>query len=85
MESIPYDKRSGKIWFNGKTVNWADAIFIFLTTDCIMQVACLKVRGFMMEKYLSLNNILKDFFILLIEWVLRFLTLNQKLMKLAKV
>ena len=25
MESIPYDKRSGKIWFNGKAVNWADA------------------------------------------------------------
>jgi branched-chain amino acid aminotransferase len=25
MESIPYDKRSGKIWFNGKTVNWAEA------------------------------------------------------------
>ena len=25
MESIPYDKRSGKIWFNGKTVNWEDA------------------------------------------------------------
>ena len=25
MESIPYDKRSGKIWFNGKNVNWADA------------------------------------------------------------
>ena len=25
MESIPYDKRSGKIWFNGKTVEWADA------------------------------------------------------------
>jgi branched-chain amino acid aminotransferase len=25
MESIPYDKRSGKIWFNGETVNWADA------------------------------------------------------------
>ena len=25
MESIPYDKRSGKIWFNGTTVNWADA------------------------------------------------------------
>ena len=22
---IPYDKRSGKIWFNGKTVDWADA------------------------------------------------------------
>ena len=25
MQSIPYDKRSGKIWFNGKTVDWADA------------------------------------------------------------
>ena len=25
MDSIPYDKRSGKIWFNGKTVNWENA------------------------------------------------------------
>ena len=25
MENIPYNKRSGKIWYNGKTVNWADA------------------------------------------------------------
>jgi len=25
MESLPYDKRSGKIWFNGKTVDWANA------------------------------------------------------------
>jgi branched-chain amino acid aminotransferase len=25
MESVPYDKRSGKIWFNGKTVDWSDA------------------------------------------------------------
>tara|TARA_A100001011_G_C14295255_1_gene838170 strand:- start:1847 stop:2734 length:888 start_codon:yes stop_codon:yes gene_type:complete len=25
MESIPYDKRSGKIWFNGKAVDWKDA------------------------------------------------------------
>ena len=24
MESIPYDKRSGKIWFNGKAVEWKD-------------------------------------------------------------
>ena len=24
MESIPYDKRSGKIWFDGKSVNWPD-------------------------------------------------------------
>ncbi len=25
MESIPYNKRSGKIWFNGDTVEWQDA------------------------------------------------------------
>jgi|TARA_B110000211_G_C14035201_1_gene534158 branched-chain amino acid aminotransferase len=25
METVPYDKRSGKLWFNGKTINWADA------------------------------------------------------------
>ena len=25
MEMIPYDKRSGKIWYNGKPVNWQDA------------------------------------------------------------
>ena len=25
METIPYDKRSGKIWFNGNNVNWSDA------------------------------------------------------------
>ena len=24
MESIPYDKRSGKIWFDGEPVNWSD-------------------------------------------------------------
>ena len=25
MESVPYDKRTGKIWFNGKAVDWKDA------------------------------------------------------------
>ena len=25
MENIPYDKRTGKIWFNGKSINWSDA------------------------------------------------------------
>jgi branched-chain amino acid aminotransferase len=24
METIPFDKRSGKIWFNGELINWAD-------------------------------------------------------------
>ena len=25
MENIPYDKRTGKIWYNSKMVNWTDA------------------------------------------------------------
>ena len=25
MESVPYDKRAGKIWFNGEAIEWADA------------------------------------------------------------
>ncbi len=25
MESVPYDKRQGKLWFNGETVDWQDA------------------------------------------------------------
>ena len=25
METIPYDKRSGKIWFNGELVDWSNA------------------------------------------------------------
>ena len=25
MEMIPYDKRSGKIWFNGGTIDWGSA------------------------------------------------------------
>ena len=25
METVPYDKRSGKIWFNGDLVDWKDA------------------------------------------------------------
>ncbi len=24
MEPIPFDKRSGKIWFNGQAVNWPE-------------------------------------------------------------
>ncbi len=25
MESVPYDKRTGKIWFNGETIDWSNA------------------------------------------------------------
>ena len=25
METVPYDKRTGKLWFNGEAVEWANA------------------------------------------------------------
>ena len=53
MESIPYDKRSGKIWFNGKTVDWADANIHILNHGFIMLAVYLKVNEFMMEKFLN--------------------------------
>jgi len=31
MEPIPFDKRSGKIWFNGKLINWPDVTIHVLT------------------------------------------------------
>ena len=31
MESIPYDKRKGKIWFNGQVIDWQDAKLHVLT------------------------------------------------------
>ena len=62
MESIPYDKRSGKIWYNGKTVKWADANIHILNHGYTMLAVYLKVREFMTEKYLNWKNIPKDFF-----------------------
>ena len=31
METIPYDKRKGKIWFNGQVIDWQDAKLHVLT------------------------------------------------------
>ena len=41
---IPYDKRSGKIWFNGELVDWADA-----------KIHVLKYK-ILTEKYLCIYN-----------------------------
>ena len=68
MESIPYDKRTGKIWFNGKPLTGQTQIYIYSIMDYIMRVAFLKEREFMMEKYLNFRNILRDSFIPLREW-----------------
>ena len=62
MESIPYDKRSGKIWFNGKTVDWADAN-IHLNHGLHYASCVFEGEEFTM-KYLNSKNILRDYFTL---------------------
>ena len=53
MESIPYDKRSGKIWFNGKAVEWKDTQIHVLTMVCTMLAVYLKGKEFTKVKYLN--------------------------------
>ena len=51
MESIPYDKRSGKIWFNGKTVDWADANIHILNHGLHYTSCVLREKEFMKENF----------------------------------
>ena len=74
MESIPYDKRLGKIWFNGVPINWSDVKIHVLSHGLHYASCVLKEKEFTMEKYLNLKNILKDYFTQLLGWVLKFLT-----------
>ena len=53
METVPYDKRSGKIWFNGKTVEWADANIHILNHGLHYASCVFEEREFMTEKYLN--------------------------------
>ena len=35
---IPYDKRSGKIWYNGELVDWSNVKVVFLREREFMMV-----------------------------------------------
>ena len=66
MEMIPYDKRSGKIWFNGKTINWKDAQ-IHVLNHGLHYASCVFEEKFT-TKYLNSKSTQKDYFIVLKEW-----------------
>ena len=53
MEPVPFDKRSGKIWFNNQLVNWSDAKIHVLSHGLHYASCVLKEKEFMMEKYLN--------------------------------
>ena len=85
MESIPYDKRSGKIWFNGKTVDWADAN-IHILNHGLHYASCVFEGERVYEgEIFKLEEHTIRLFHSPIEWVSRFLTPSQKLMKPAKI
>ena len=68
-----------------KPLDWADANIHILNHGLHYASCVFEGERVYDGEIFKLENILKDFFILLIEWVLRFLTLKQKLMKLVKV
>ena len=45
---IPYDKRSGKIWYNGELVDWSNVKVHVLSQDYTTLVVFLREREFMM-------------------------------------
>ena len=74
MESIPYDKRSGKIWFDGKPVNWPD-VKIHVLSHGLHYASCVFEGERVYDgEYLNLKSIRKDCFTQLLEWVLKFHT-----------
>ena len=48
---IPYDKRSGKIWFNGELVDWADAKIHVLNHGLHYASCVLKVKESMIIQF----------------------------------
>ena len=50
---IPYDKRSGKIWYNGELVDWSD-VKVHVLSHGLHYASCVfEEREFMMDQYLS--------------------------------
>ena len=62
---IPYDKRSGKIWYNNQLVDWADAK-VHILNHGLHYASCV------------FEGTLQDFFTQQKEWVLKFHTQNKK-------
>ena len=85
MESIPYDKRSGKIWFNGKTVDWADANIHILNHGLHYASCVFEGERVYDGEIFKLEEHTERLFILQKEWVSQFLILKMKLMMPVKI
>ena len=50
---IPYDKRSGKIWYNNELVDWSDAKIHILNHGLHYASCVLKEKEFMKVQFLN--------------------------------
>ena len=50
---IPYDKRSGKIWYNGDLVDWSDVKLHVLSHGLHYASCVLRESVFMMVRFLN--------------------------------
>ena len=50
---IPYDKRSGKIWYNGELVDWSDVKVHVLSHGLHYASCVLRENEFMMARSLN--------------------------------
>ena len=78
---IPYDKRSGKIWYNGELVDWSD-VKVHVLSHGLHYASCVFEGERVYDgSIFKLEEHTSDYFIQLKEWVLKFLIVKMKLIK----
>ena len=75
---IPYDKRSGKIWYNGELVDWSD-VKVHVLSHGLHYASCVFEGERVYDgSIFKLEEHTQDFFTLQEEWDLKFLTVKKK-------
>ena len=81
-----FSKNEGYIWFDGELINWRDAKVHVLTHGLHYASSVFEgERCYKAEKYLEKLNIQKDSIILQTLWVLKYLILLMKYVRVRKV
>ena len=75
---IPYDKSSGKIWYNGELVDWSNVKGHVLSHGLHYASCVFEGERVYDGSIFKLEEHTSRFFIQQDEWVLKFLTLKRK-------
>ena len=79
---IPYDKRSGKIWYNGQLVEWSDVKLHVLSHGLHYASCVFEGERVYDGSIFKLEEHTSRFFIQQEEWDLKYLIQRMKSMKL---